>query len=63
MLKLNPKVVIDYAAIVLPKETAKLPLSELDKAVKKAFICARKGDEKGLRSAEELIGRLTVNKK
>ena len=61
--KLNPNLVIDYAANVLPKKAAELPLSELDKAVEKALICAQKGDEKGLRAAEELIGRLAVNKK
>ena len=63
MLKLNPDVALDYAANVIPKKTAKLPLTKLDKAVEKAVECAQKDDKKGLQSAMELIGRLTANKK
>lgn len=62
-LKLNPNIALDYLANVLPKKTAKMPLSELDKAVEKAVECVQKNDKKGLQSAEELIGRLMANKK
>ena len=61
--KLDPKVALDYAANVLPKKAVKLPLNELDKAVEKAVECANSNNEKGLKSAMELNGRLMANKK
>ena len=63
MLKLNSNIVLDYFANVLPKKTAKLPLSELDNAVEKAVKCAQKNDKQGLQSAMELIGRLMTYRK
>ena len=63
MLKIDPKVALDYSANVLPKKLQKLPLNELDRAVEKAVECASKDNEKGLKSAMELIGRIMANKK
>lgn len=62
MLKIDPNVALDYSANVLPKKVQNLPLNELDKAVNKAVECANKEDEKGLKSAMELIGRLMAKK-
>ena len=50
MLKIDPKVALDYSANVLPKKLQKLPLNELDRAVEKAVECASKDNEKGLKS-------------
>ena len=63
MLKIDPNVVLDYSANVLPKKIQKLPLNELDKAVEKAVECAKKDNKEGLKSAMELIGRIMTNKK
>ena len=63
MLKIDPNVVFDYSANVLPKKIQKLPLNELDKAVEKAVECANKDNTEGLKSAMELIGRIMTNKK
>ena len=49
MLKIDPNVVLDYSANVLPKKIQKLPLNELDRAVEKAVECASKDNEKGLK--------------
>ena len=48
MLKIDPNVVLDYSANVLPKKIKKLPLNELDKAVEKAVECANKDNKEGL---------------
>ena len=63
MLKIDPIVVLDYSANVLPKKIQKLPLNELDKAVEKAVECANKDNKEGLKFAMELIGRIMTNKK
>ena len=63
MLKIDPNVVLDYSANVLPKKIQKKPLNELDKAVEKAVECANKDNKEGLKSAMELIGRIMTNKK
>ena len=67
MLKIDPNVVLDYSANVLPKNIQKLPSNELDKvvekAVEKAVECANKDNKEGLKSAMELIGRIMTNKK
>ncbi|MBR1775652.1 hypothetical protein IJ750_01085 [bacterium] len=63
MLKIDPLVKFNYVACVLPKITANKPLSSLDYAVNKAMECAKNDDEKGLKSAMELIGRLMTYRK
>ena len=62
MLKIDPKVALDYSANVLPKKVQNLPLNELDKAVNNAVECAYIENEQGLKSAMELIGRLLAKK-
>ena len=63
MIKTDPKILLDYAAIVLPKKAQNLPLSSLDKAVEKTVESASKDSQKGLKSAMELIGRLMPKKR
>lgn len=58
MSKVDPKILVDYSAIVLPKKARNLPLSELDRAIDKTVECASKNNEKCLKSAMELVGRL-----
>ena len=63
MLKIDPNVVLDYSANMLPKKIQKLPLNELDKVVEKSVECANKDNKECLKSAMELIGRIMTNKK
>ena len=62
MLKIDPKVMLDYSANVLPKKASNLPLSKFDQLIDKAVSCAENNNEKGLKSVMELIGRLMVKK-
>ena len=62
-VSLNPRILQDYVEKVLPKVQADVHLNEYERLVQKAVTCIEKGDEKGLKSADELLGRYIASKK
>ena len=58
MLTVDPTIMIYYGERVLPKIRAGAELKPMEKIAAAIFECAKREDLKGLKSAQELLGRV-----